>query len=75
MRCILAFLVLAGCAPFPALQGNISDSARNAPYPVLTPLPPLPEPTDDEAAVMQQRIADLQARAARIREIDIAALQ
>ncbi len=68
-------LTLSACATFPALEGTISDAAREAPYPDLTPLPSLPETTDSDEAALQARIAALQARAARIRQIDIGALQ
>ncbi len=72
---LLMPLVLSACATFPALEGTISDAARLAPYPTLTPLPPLPTANDDDEAALQARIDALQARAARIRQIDIAALQ
>jgi hypothetical protein len=72
---ILLPLVLGACATFPALDGTISDAARNAPYPALTPVPAAPAATGDAAAELTTRIAALQARAARIRQIDIGALQ
>ena len=77
MRTSLLLLpLLAACATFPALDGTISDAARNAPYPTLTPVPPLPGATVDAAdAAMAARIAALQARAARLRGMDIGALQ
>jgi len=77
MRLILSLplLLLSACATFPALEGTISDPARQAPYPSLTPLPPFPPATGDDEAALQRRVDALQARAARIRQIDIAALQ
>ncbi|WP_333714321.1 hypothetical protein [Yoonia sp.] len=75
MRLPLVLLCLAACTPFPALEDRITEGARAAPDPVLTPLPDLPAMADDDAAVMARRMAALQARAAAIRQIDIAALQ
>ncbi len=75
MRLTLAFLLLAACTPFPELEGTISDAARAAPHPDLTPLPALPRADAAEATVIDVRIAALRARAAQIRQIDIAALQ
>lgn len=76
MRALSVLLIfLVACAPFPVLEGTISDFARDAPYPRLTPLPVLgPENNGDDAA-MQARIDALNARAAVLRETDIAALQ
>jgi len=71
----LLLLLLPACATFPALDGTISDAARQAPYPALSPLPPFPAAVGDDEAALRARIAALQARAARIRQIDIAALQ
>lgn len=76
MRLIPIFLfVLAACADIPALDGTISDAARNAPYPILTPIPQLPPITPIANDEMVLRIAALQARATALRQIDIAALQ
>ena len=72
---ILICLALPACATFPALDGTISDAARTAPYPILTPVPLAPTASGVEQDALQTRIAALQARAARIRQIDIAALQ
>lgn len=70
-------LCLSACAPFPQLDGTISDTARNTPYPTLTPIPAQTggqtNPTSDEA--LAARIAALQARAERLRQFDIGALQ
>ncbi|KQI71074.1 hypothetical protein AN191_15270 [Loktanella sp. 5RATIMAR09] len=71
----LPFLLISACATFPALDGTISDAARQAPYPTLTQLPSLPPVSGSENADLQARIAALQARAAQLRQIDIAALQ
>ncbi len=68
-------LILTACATFPALDGTISDAARQAPYPSLTPLPALPGASTDDEAALQDRIDALQARAARLRQIEIGALQ
>lgn len=76
MRFVLILcLALCGCATFPQLEGTISDAARAAPYPALTPIPMVPEATDDAAVDMQARVTALEAKAAIIRQIDIAALQ
>lgn len=77
MRIALPFLItLAACAPFPELDGTISESARNAPYPRLTPIPPRDDGAVTSAdAAMAARIAALNARAERLRETEIGALQ
>ena len=72
---LILCLALCGCATFPQLEGTISDAARAAPYPALTPIPLAPEETGDAATDMQARVAALEAKAALIRRIDIAALQ
>lgn len=72
---LLPLFLLSSCAAFPALEGTISDAARQAPYPALTPLPPFPTANGDDGVALLARIDALQARAARIRQIDIAALQ
>lgn len=76
MRYIFVFiLALGGCAEFPALDGTISDAARDAPYPTLGPLPDdLLQTTQDDSALTAQ-IAALNARADLLRQIDMAALQ
>ncbi|WP_439156059.1 hypothetical protein [Yoonia sp.] len=75
MRLLPALICLTACTQFPVLEGTISDAARSAPYPRLTPLPALPPESDMDDAAIQARIAALQARAALLRETDIAALQ
>ncbi|SIT82885.1 hypothetical protein SAMN05421665_1558 [Yoonia rosea] len=72
---LLPFLLIPACATFPALDGTVNDAARQAPYPTLTQLPSLPPVSGSENADLQARIAALQARAAQLRQIDIAALQ
>jgi hypothetical protein len=67
--------LLSACATFPQLDGTISDAARNAPYPLLTPVPIAPEASGDATADKQARVAALQARATATRQIDFAALQ
>lgn len=66
---------LSACAAFPSLEGTISDTARQAPYPRLTEVPTEPAVADTQDAALEARISALQARAARIRQIDITALQ
>jgi hypothetical protein len=69
------FVALSGCANFPALDGTISDAARAAPYPTLTQLPQITAVAPEDEDQLAARVAALQARAARLRQIDIAALQ
>lgn len=71
----IIFCLLSACATFPQLEGTITDAARNAPYPLLSPVPLAPSTRDDPTADLQARIAALQARAEAIRQIDFAALQ
>jgi hypothetical protein len=74
MLCL--FLVLSACATFPELEGTISDAAQAAPYPTLTEIPVPPAASDAaQEAALRARIAALQARAARMRQIQIDALQ
>lgn len=75
MRLLPALICLSACAQFPALDDTISDTARDAPFPRLTQLPDLPAEGDANEAMMQARIAALQARATLLRQTDIAALQ
>lgn len=77
MRSLITLLIcLSACAKFPALEGTISDTAREAPYPVLSPIPPeLVDPQSEPKPSLAARIAALNARAARLRSINIAALQ
>lgn len=72
---LICCLCLCGCAPFPSLDDNITAAAQSAPYPQLGPLPVWPSVEDTEEEAMQDRVAALQARAERLRGIDIAALQ
>ncbi|MEM8537202.1 MAG: hypothetical protein AAGF56_04995 [Pseudomonadota bacterium] len=62
---------LTACAEFPALDGTISDAARDAPYPTLTPIPVSPQQGVDVTADLQARSAALQARAARLRATQV----
>ena len=76
MRITLScLLILAGCAQFPVLDGRITDTTRQAPYPTLQPLPSFGASPDVADSAFDARVAALQARAARLRQIDIAALQ
>lgn len=76
MRILLPLiLLLSACATFPELDGTISDAARQAPYPTLTAIPTQRASGRNQDAAMQARIDALQARAARIRQIDMATLQ
>ncbi len=72
---LIVLFTLAGCAEFPVLDDNISDAARQAPYPTLQPLPDTVIASAGIDTALDDRIAALQARAARLRQIDIAALQ
>lgn len=72
---LLPCLALCACTSFPALEGTISDAARDAPYPTLTAVPMAPPVSGADADALQARIAALNARAARLRQIDIGALQ
>ena len=76
MRILIALpICLAACGAFPALEGTVSDSAREAPYPTLTPIPVAPTAVGVAEEELSARVTALQARAKRIRQIDIAALQ
>ena len=76
MRLMPFILVtLAGCADFPALDGTVTDAARAAPYPTLQPLGQIDASDSDTDTQLTARVAALQARAATLRLIDIAALQ
>ena len=76
MRAMPVLLICLGaCAEFPALEGTITDAARDAPYPRLTPLPEMDTDGTGDDAAFQARIDALKARAAVLRETDIAALQ
>lgn len=67
---------LGACAQFPALEGTISDEARAAPYPKLTPLgPQVTLEQDGIDAELKARVDALNARAAVLRETDLDALQ
>lgn len=74
MAFIISFF-LTGCADFPALDGTISDAARQAPYPRLTQFPAMPAAIGIDEIALNARVADLRERAAAIRQIDIGALQ
>ncbi|WP_394154086.1 hypothetical protein [Loktanella salsilacus] len=70
----LTFLLLAGCADAPSLDGRISAAAAAAPYPQLQPLAPLlaqaAQPgriTATSTAQMDGSTAGLRARAAALR--------
>lgn len=76
MRICIAFtLFLAACAEFPALDGTISDAARDAPYPKLQALPDPTVGLPAADATLNDRIAALRARADQLRKLDITALQ
>lgn len=73
---IVPLLLLAGCAPFPDLDGSIPDAARNADFPELRPVEPIlaraavrsPD-TDKAQGLLEARVAALNARADRLRNI------
>ncbi len=73
--CLVLTLCLAACADFPALDGTISDAARDAPYPKLQALPDANIGLPVADVTLNDRIAALRARAARLRKLDINALQ
>jgi len=76
MRHALPLLfVLAACVDIPALEGTISDAARDAPYPQILPLTDPPAPLVDDDSTMAARIAALQRRADRLRATGSGALQ
>ena len=72
---LLTTVLLSACATFPALEGTISEAARDAPYPRLSEVPVGPVVTGIEEDVLLTRIEALQERAERLRQLDIAALQ
>ena len=72
---LLSWLTLIGCTTFPALDDAISDAARQAPYPTLQPLPSITASGSGTDDTFEARVAALQARAERLQQIDIAALQ
>ncbi|MFN3663470.1 MAG: hypothetical protein ACK4TM_12050 [Yoonia sp.] len=76
MRHALPLLfVLAACADIPALDGTVTEEARNAPYPRLLPLDAQPAPIVVQTGDMDARVAALQRRAEALRRIDPGALQ
>ncbi|MDX8347690.1 hypothetical protein SLH49_06800 [Cognatiyoonia sp. IB215446] len=72
---LLVLMMLSGCATFPDLDDSITDAAREAPYPSLEPLPSDPFAIPAAEVALDERIAALQARAARLRAVEIGALQ
>jgi hypothetical protein len=68
-------MILAACADVPALEGTVTEAARNAPYPRLAPLQNQPDPITVDSGGMAARIAALQRRAEALRAIDPGALQ
>jgi hypothetical protein len=78
MRLILAVLpliiALSACAEFPALDGTVSPAQANAPFPDLVPLASLIQQANEDGsastlveAAISARIANLRARASRLR--------
>ncbi|MFV2038470.1 MAG: hypothetical protein ACC646_12850 [Paracoccaceae bacterium] len=78
MRFLIALcfgpLLLAGCAQFPDLDGRISESARNAPFPALINLDALLSAAYDggdaaaaASATLSAQVAALRTRAAALR--------
>lgn len=80
MRTVLVFttaLALAGavsgCAQFPELDASVSDTVRAQPFPDLVPLDGLQarldstQITPETGPAVEARIAQLKARAARLR--------
>jgi len=66
-------LILASCTQFPELDSQLSDNAKNADYPTLLPVEHLLAGVDQSQispemqAGLTARIANLKARAARLR--------
>ncbi|ARU01396.1 hypothetical protein [Yoonia vestfoldensis] len=76
MRRALPFVILlSACADIPALDGTVTEAARNAPYPRLAPLQDQPLPMTQTADHMDDRLAALQRRAIALRARDPGALQ
>ncbi|WP_106745445.1 hypothetical protein [Yoonia maritima] len=74
MRLTLFFIfALAACTEFPAV--DVSDTARDTPYPTLSSLPYIMPHMAQTDMQMAERVAALQSRAKRLRQINIAALQ
>ncbi len=83
MRVILilsAVLVLAACSlRAPELDASITETSRQADWPVLVPLTPLlsnaetltPRTAEAEGRTLQWRAADLRRRAALLRAIPV----
>jgi hypothetical protein len=78
MRLLLCLLICAlpACSSFPELDGTITEADRNAPFPRLVPLTPLiaqadaatqTQITPASIASLEDRIANLQSRANRLR--------
>lgn len=65
--------LVAACTQFPDLDGALSDTARDAPYPDLLPVEELnaritsPRITPETTAGITARVAALKARAANLR--------
>ncbi|MBZ8118678.1 hypothetical protein KUD11_08450 [Roseovarius sp. LXJ103] len=70
---LLIPLCLAACSQFPELDASVSDSVREARYPDLVPLAQLDVAaregriTDETTEGTEARIAELEARADRLR--------
>ena len=82
MRLILAVLpliiALSACAEFPALDGTVSPAQSNAPVPNLVPIASLIQQANADGnantlveAAISARIANLRARASRLRGLVI----
>lgn len=77
MSCALVLLCLTACADFPVLDDTITDADRAAPYPELVNIAPILTQANSGASdtaaqnAMAARVAALQARAARLRRLDI----
>lgn len=78
MRQLLTLLCLSACAEFPSLEDTITQADRDAPYPTLSSIEPVLTQAQSATAASTQieadlrsRVAALQARAARLRALDI----
>lgn len=65
--------IVSGCAQFPELEARVSDTVRAQPFPDLVPLDGLQarldstQITPETGPAVEARVAQLKARAARLR--------
>lgn len=74
---IVTVMLTAACSDFPELDGAISNSARNGPWPTLLPMGQILAQTtnapigEQAARTLQSRVGGLHARAAHLRNRQI----